>query len=86
MSPKSYQAVVIIPQGQLCYVVVNNYTYIFSGDFIYALGGFAAVRLNSVEQYDVRENTWTRIESMLKWRCHATAVVLNNQIFICGGE
>ena len=64
---------------------LRGYIYFFSGDYIYALGGFAAVRLNSVEQYDVRENAWTRIERMLKQRTHATAVVLNNQIFICGG-
>ncbi|XP_078492427.1 kelch-like protein 33 [Ciona intestinalis] len=49
---------------------------------IYAIGGF---NLKSVECYNFRTNTWTKIRNMNKKRAGSCACVVNGKIYVIGG-
>uniref|UniRef100_H2XVI1 Uncharacterized protein n=1 Tax=Ciona intestinalis TaxID=7719 RepID=H2XVI1_CIOIN len=58
----------------LCGVVYN--------DEIYAIGGRG---LKSVERYNIRTNTWTKVSSLNHERDGSCACVVNGKIYVIGG-
>ncbi|XP_013409214.1 actin-binding protein IPP-like isoform X1 [Lingula anatina] len=53
---------------------------------IYAIGGFSARRLTSVEKYDPVTESWTTVASLNKPRTHCCAVTLDGKIYVMGGK
>lgn len=53
---------------------------------IYLIGGFFNGITNLVECFDPVTNKWERCPPMLESRRHPGVAILNNQIFVCGGE
>lgn len=53
---------------------------------IYLIGGYTTQTTNMVECYDPVEDIWEPCAPMYEARRHPGIAVLNNQIFVCGGE
>ena len=56
--------------------------------FDFSLGGWHASteNTNKVERYDVHKNKWTSVSAMLERRYRPGVSVLNNKIYVMGGE
>ena len=53
---------------------------------IYAIGGYdRRSRLNSIEYFDPKENTWTLLSPMTNARCGHTSVTYGDKIYVIGG-
>ena len=59
------------------------------GSCLYSIGGQeegGVGVLNSVEQYNPRDNTWTEMASLVTRRVALGAAVLNDKIYVAGGS
>lgn len=53
------------------------------GEFVYALGGHDGLSIfDSVERYDPKSNTWTKVTPMLNRRCRLGVATLNGMNII----
>lgn len=54
-------------------------------EYLYVIGGYNSIRLNSVERYSPESDTWFPIESMNVRRSSPGVGVLNGKIYVVGG-
>ena len=69
-------------------IVGENFVFpaFAAGGQIYACGGFNVRRLATMERYDPATDTWTALEAMDKYRSHHQILVLQNKIWVMGGQ
>lgn len=53
------------------------------GEYVYALGGHDGLSIfDSVERYDPKSNTWTKVTPMLNRRCRLGVATLNGKFYL----
>ena len=52
---------------------------------LYAVGGYGAGALSSVERYDPATNAWEAVAPMATARCHLAVAVLDGKVYAVGG-
>ena len=64
----------------------GRFAAVFCAGFIYAIGGYSGKARETVEKYDISEDTWTEVESMNIGRYGHAACVVKDKIFVFGGR